>query len=376
MNVFESMNEERILGRFLEYVQIDSESGNEKQFAERLMMDLMAFGAEVTVDDSMEKTGCNTGNLIVRVKGTTNQAAILLSSHMDTVTPGIGIKPIVKDGVVRSSGDTILGSDDKAGVNAIVSAIEILKETGAPHGDIEIAFTTIEEGGMFGSKALDITQFKAQMAYVFDSGEPGEIIVKAPSQSKIIVAIKGKAAHAGVNPEAGISAIQVAARAINNMKLLRIDEETTANIGLIKGGTATNIVCPEVHVKGEIRSHNPEKLKEQTAHMKACFEEAVSFYSAECDIVVEDSYTAYSLKDDDAVVAYADSVIKGLGMVAHKKPTGGGSDANIFNAKGLKTANLGVGMRNAHSTSEYIEVKDLIWTTKLVLSLILNAPEA
>lgn len=375
MSVFTALNEERILGRFLEYVQIDSESGNEKEFAERLVKDLTAFGATVVIDDSMSKTGCNTGNVIAKIKGTTNQKPILLSSHMDTVSPGNGIRPIVKDGIVRSSGDTILGGDDKAGVNGIISALEILKETGEPHGDIEIAFTTIEEGGMFGAKNLDMSQFKSEFAFVFDSGEPGEIIIKAPSQSKINVTIKGKAAHAGVNPESGISAIQVAARAINNMKLLRIDEETTANIGAIAGGASTNIVCPEVKLKGEIRSHNPKKLEEQTAHMKACFEEAVAFYGADCDLTVEDSYYAYSLDENSPLVQYAESVIAGLGLPVQKKPTGGGSDANILNAKGLPTVNLGIGMKSVHSTNEYIEVAHLIQTTKLVLGLILNAPK-
>ncbi len=195
------------------------------------------IGLEVYMDDAGEKVGSNSGNLIGKLRGNTDGETILFSAHMDTVSPGIGIKPIIKDGVIYSDGTTILGGDDKAGIAAILEAIEIIVENNIPHGDIEVVFSIFEEGGLFGAKNLDYTKLNAKVGFVLDSGgEPGQIIVQGPAQNKINAKFIGKEAHAGVAPENGISAIQIAAEAISNMKLLRIDEETTANIGYILVG--------------------------------------------------------------------------------------------------------------------------------------------
>lgn len=369
------LNQDEVIGRFLGYVTIDSESFNEKAMADKLVEDLINMGAEVRVDDTTELTGSNTGNVIGVFKGNSSAIpTIMLCAHMDTVMPGNGVKPIIDNGFIRSSGDTILGGDDKAGITAILEAVSAIKRSGVPHGDIEVVFTVLEEAGMHGAKNLDLKTIQSKHAFIFDSGgEPGEIIVKAPSQNKLFVTLKGKASHAGVNPEEGISAIQVAARAIDNMKLLRIDNETTANIGVITGGQVTNIVCPEVLIKGEVRSHNPVKLKEQTKHMMACFEEASTYFGAQCDIELEESYNAFALDAQDDIVLYTEAVMKTLELTPVQKATGGGSDTNIFNFRGLKAVTLGIGMKAPHGLTEHIAIESIMNSTVLAYGLIEEA---
>lgn len=251
----------------MELIQIDSHSGKEGAIAKVLVKKLEEMGLEVTIDDAGVKAGGETGNVIAKLKGTKNGPTILFSAHMDTVTPGEGVKPIVKDGVIYSDGTTVLGGDDKAGIAAILEGIRVIKENNIEHSDVEVVFSIWEEGGLFGAKYLDTSKISAEYGFVLDSGgAPGEIIIQA-AQDKVNAKIIGKPAHAGVAPEEGVSAIMIAARAIDNMRLLRIDEETTANIGTISGGIATNIVAPEVTIKAEARSINEEKLTAQTAHM-------------------------------------------------------------------------------------------------------------
>ena len=224
---------------------------------------------------------------------------------MDTVSPGVGIKPIIDEvnGIIKSDGTTILGSDDKGGIAAILEAVRIIKENNIDHGDIQIVFSIWEEGGLFGAKYLDYSKINADFAFVLDGGgAPGEIIVKAPAQDSINVKIKGKPAHAGVCPEEGISAIMVASRAIEKMKLLRIDEETTANIGIIKGGIATNIVMPELEILAEARSLDDSKLDAQTKHMVDIFKQAAADFGAEIEIKTKRIYGAFNVDENDEIV--------------------------------------------------------------------------
>jgi tripeptide aminopeptidase len=231
------VNRERVVEEFLELVQISSHSGKEGTIARVLTKKLEALGLEVYTDDAGKRTGGETGNIIAKLKGTTGGAAILFCCHMDTVTPGKGVKPVIKDGIIYSDGTTILGGDNKGGIAAVLEGIRSLKEGNTPHGDVEVVFSIWEEGGLLGAKNLDYGKLKAKYGFVLDSGgSPGEIITVGPSQDQIKAKIHGRSAHAGVAPEEGISAIMIAARAIDNMKLLRIDEETTANIGVIRGG--------------------------------------------------------------------------------------------------------------------------------------------
>ena len=367
------INKERVLHNFLAYIQIDSESRNEESFSNIIRKELQDLGFEVYVDHAGEKAGSNTGNIIAKLKGTKDAEPILFSSHMDTVVPGKKIKPIIKDGVIYSDGTTILGGDDKAGVAAIIEAVKTMKEKNTPHGPIEIVFSICEEVGLLGAKNLEYDKIEAKTAFVLDSGgEPGQIIIKAPAQDKIEVTVIGKSAHAGVAPEEGISAIQVAASAINRMKLLRIDEETTANIGMIEGGKATNIVCPEVKITAEARSLSNEKLDKQTAHMVACFEEAAKEFGVEVEINTPRSYCALSVDENDPIVNIVKKACEAIDIKPVTAASGGGSDTNILNENGIKAVNLGIGMKKCHTLEEHISIQDLENGARLVFSIIQN----
>ncbi|PAB59948.1 M20/M25/M40 family metallo-hydrolase [Anaeromicrobium sediminis] len=368
------INRERIVEKFLEYVQIDSETKNEKEFAEKIKGELEELGFSVYIDKAGEKVGSNTGNVIAKLEGNKDAEPILFSAHMDTVTPGIGIKPVIKDEVIYSDGTTILGSDDKAGIAAVIEAVKVLKEENIDHGNIEVVFSIYEEGGLYGAKNLEYDKIEAKRAFVLDSGgSPGEIIIKGPAQDKLVAKIIGTPAHAGVCPEEGISAIQVAAAAIAKMNLLRIDEETTANIGIIEGGKATNIVCPEVTITGEARSLVNEKLDKQTGHMVECIEKACEEFGAKAEIETPRAYSAFSVDENDEIVKLVKKACDILGFEATTKASGGGSDTNILNGNGIKAINLGVGMKKVHTLEEYISIDDLTKTAKLVLEIIKNA---
>lgn len=365
------MKNDRIVERFLEYVQVDSETKNEGAFAKRLKEDLEKLGFEVYEDNAGEKVGSNTGNLIATLGGNEGSETIMFSCHMDTVSPGNGIKPVVKDGVIYSDGTTILGGDDKAGIAALLEAIVKIKEENIDHCNIQFIFTIAEEGGLFGSKNLDYSKLKGNKCFVLDSGgDIGTIVTKGPAQDKISVVIKGKPAHAGVCPEEGISAIEIASKAISNMKLLRIDENTTANIGKITGGVATNIVCPEVKIEAEARSTVIESLDEQTSHMVKTFEAVAESFGGVAEVDVERMYGEFVIEENEEIVDMAKNAIKALGIEPIVASTGGGSDTNIFNGNGIKSVNLSSGERAPHTLQEHVYIKDLEILRDLVIELI------
>lgn len=365
------INRERIVNEFLKYVQIDSPTKQEADFAKFISEELKALGLEVYIDDAGEKVGSNTGNVIGKLKGTKEAEPILFSCHMDTVSPGVGIKPIIKDDVIYSDGTTILGGDNKAGIAAVVEALKVIKENNIEHGPIEVAFSIFEEGGLFGAKNFDYSKLASKMGFVLDSGgDPGQIVVKGPAQDKINAKIMGRPAHAGVAPEEGISAIQVAAAAITKMSLLRIDEETTANIGVIQGGQVTNIVCPEVEIKAEARSLSNEKLDKQTAHMVECLKQAAEEFGAKVEIETERMYGAFVIEEDAEIVHVVRKACDSLGLKAFTDSTGGGSDTNILNGNGITAVNLGIGEKKPHTLEEHLKIEDLVNTARLVLEII------
>ena len=370
------VNKERLIEEFLELIQIDSPSSKEGAVAKVLVEKLEKLGLDVSVDDAGAKSGSDTGNIIATLKGNRPGRTVLFSSHMDTVSPGEGIKPIIDEakGIIKSDGTTVLGSDDKAGIAAILEAIRVIKENNLDHGDIQIVFSIIEEGGMFGAKNLDYSKINPEFAFVLDSGgAPGQIIVKAPAQDKIEVKIKGRPAHAGVAPEEGISAVMVAARAIEKMNLLRIDEETTANIGTIKGGVASNIVMPELNILAEARSLDTAKLDTQTKHMVDTFKEAADEFGAEVEIETTRMYPPFVIDENDEIVAMLKKVFSNMNVEATVASTGGGSDTNILNANGIKAVNLGIGMKKPHTLEEYIAIEDLINSARMVVEIVKEA---
>lgn len=367
------MNQERLINQFLDFVKISSPSGKEGKFAEVLKKEMEDMGFDVKVDkEAGIKANSDTGNLIGYLKGSKKDASpIMFCAHMDTVTPCENIEAIIgEDGVIRSKGDTILSGDDKAGIVAILEGIRYLQENNIPHGDIELVFTIFEEGGLFGAKYLDYSLIKSKIAFILDSGGPvGGVVVQGPAQTQIHAKFYGKAAHAGLNPEDGISAIQVASRAIDKMNLLRIDEETTANVGTIKGGSATNIVADYAEVEFETRSLDQNKLEKQIKHMVETIKVASEHFGAKVDIQVNENYNSFKLELDSPVLEIIEKAMKKINLVYDPMSTGGGSDTNIFNGNGINAATLAIGMYNAHSIDEYISVEDIVKSAELVAAI-------
>jgi len=304
---------------------------------------------------------------------------MLLCAHMDTVVPGKGVKPIIDGDIIRTDGATILGGDDKTGVAALMEALRCAREQSIPLGDLEIVMTICEERGLLGAIQLDASRLRSKFGLVFDSDEPGVLFTRAPAANHLEWHIYGQEAHAGVAPERGISAIKIASEAIAQMKLGRIDFETTANIGVINGGAATNIVPNHVVVHGETRSRSMAKLDAQTKHMDQCFHEAASRYSldlggsvvrARVESKIERAYDLMDVPDDAPIVKLVQQAAGSIGEEIVLKAMGGACDANIFNGKGISCANLGTGMRDIHTTHEWVDVRDLIKTAKIILELL------
>ncbi|NYB75940.1 M20/M25/M40 family metallo-hydrolase [Sedimentibacter hydroxybenzoicus DSM 7310] len=364
------INQERLINVFMEYVQIDSETKNEKAISKRIINDLKDLGYEPYTDEAGKKLNSNGNNVYCFIPGTNQSESMLFSAHMDTVTPGNGIVPYIDGNYIKSKGDTILGGDDKAGITAIIEALRTIKENNLPHRPIEIVFTICEEGGVNGVKEVEFSKLTSKKGIVLDSGgSPGKIIIEAPGQTRIFAEITGKPSHAGVSPEKGISAITVAAEAVTNMNLLRIDSETTANIGTFKAVGATNIVSPLVEIVAEARSRSTEKLKLQTDHMVKCLQDACDKYGAALEYNIEYCYLSYAFDSEDEHIKQIESVCEKLGLEAEKIPSGGGSDANVFNLNGIKAVNVGAGMELAHTTDEQLNINDFINASKFVFEL-------
>lgn len=359
------MKSERLLDTFLALVQCDNPSGAEGPVIDYIRSLLLPLGAAFEQDEA--------GNLLARLPGVGEP--LLLNAHTDSVTPCIGVRPIVAGGVVRSSGDTVLGADDLAGVAAILEGVRRLRDAGAPHRSLELLFTSQEEIGLVGAAAFDYRRLHARHGFTLDAnGAPGGMCLGAPSQDNLAAVVIGRAAHAGIAPEEGISAIRVAAEAIAAMPLGRIDPETTANIGVIRGGEATNIVTPRVELRGEARSHSPDKLAAQIEAMTAALHDAAARHMAQTDIHIEPRYRAYRLQEDEPVVQYATAALHRLGLQPIPFIGGGGSDVNIFAEHGLRVVNLSLGYEAIHSVDEHIAVADLERAAQLVAELIRVQP--
>jgi len=355
------INNKRMLDRFLELVQIDSESGNELGMCERLMAELRTIpGAEIRTEASGDFYKTNGYNIIADIPGTLPGEPILLSAHMDTVVPGNGIKPQVRDGVVYSDGTTILAADDKCGITEILEAVESIKEQGKAHRSIEIIFSVGEEQGLYGARSIDTSKLKARQGYIMDTGgAPGKIVACQPGQYSFFVTITGRRSHAGNTPEAGISAIQVAAKAIANMKLLRVDELTTCNIGEIHSQFPTNIVPETLTLKGEARSRDVARLEAQMEHIYKCFEDACAEAGASFEFEKTLKYQAYKMEDDAPVIAEISESLRRLGVEPSIQGAGGGSDANIYNQQGMQCVVLGNGMREGHALTEHLFIAEM-----------------
>ena len=361
------IDRERLLKTFIDLLRVDSPSFQEKKIGALLATELRKRGCRVRVQ-KYDKSF----NLIAFKKGNTEKAQpLLLSGHMDTIETTEGLSFDIRAGRLSSTGDTVLGADDKSALAQILEALAVVQENDLPHGDLEIVFTSAEERGLHGAKNLDFGIIRSRFGLVLDSsGSVGKLVVAAPTHITYEMRIIGKAAHAGIEPEEGISAIRVAAEVISAVPNGRIDAGTTANIGIIRGGTATNVVPKEVVIHGELRGHDDKTLHNTKKTIFDTARRTVNKNGAVIHIADDEEYQSFKIDTLDPFLQFTDRVMKSCRITPSKVITGGGSDANIFNKRGIKTLNLSTGMQKVHSNEEYILLKDLYKGGLLVLKAI------
>jgi tripeptide aminopeptidase len=361
-----------VLPLFLELAEIPSPPGSERPVADRVAAYLRDLALEVSEDGAGAEIGSSAGNLYCRVAATEpGGVALFLCAHLDTVPPEREIAPLVEDGHVRNGAGTILGADNKAAVAAMLEATRRLVNEGRPHAGLELVFTPKEEVGLLGAFAFDTDRLQARVGYVYDQAAPiGEVVLGAPFAQAMNVRYHGRAAHSGMAPEEGRSAIQAAAKAIADLRLGRVDDETTANVGTIEGGTAANIVPEWCSFTAEARSHDERKLAELVQEMLDAFTFAAGVADCEVETELRRSYRGYRFRRDDLPVRLAREALGACGFEPSFVLSGGAADANVFNERGLACLNLANGMAAIHTPDEHIAVDDLEGMVEVTLALI------
>lgn len=375
------IDQDRLALEFQNLLLIESPSRKEGKLAHYIADIFEALGYRCFFDKSAENTGSEVGNLIVKIPGTLPKDPVFFCAHLDTVGPCENPKIFFENGIFKTDGKTILGADDKSGIAILIEIAKVLKEVYVPHPPLEFIFTTCEEIGLLGAKYLDIDLVDAREGYVLDSEDPEKVIIGAPASYKFKIQVKGKSAHAGLEPEKGVNAIHVISKIVSSLPTGRIDQESTMNLGIITGGKYINIVPDSAEVEGEIRSHNLETLKNLKDSIERVSKEVVEDYPHKVDGFPKVStkfyklYEAFFIPIEDRLVKTVEIAGKNLGINVSFLKKEGGSDANIFNEKGLKALILGTGMQRVHTTEEFIRLKDLIKATHLVLEIIKTRSE-
>lgn len=366
------IDRQSILDTFIDLCRIYSPSLREAPIARYIIDRLASYGIEAETDGSAVEIGGTCGNVIATIEGKDGDApALMLAAHMDTVEPAEGVEPLVDGDIVMSAGDTVLGADDKVGVTALLAVARSLAAERSNRGRVVLVFTVAEEKGLHGAKAFDLAALDVDLAVTLDADGPiGTVDTRSPYHESVRAELVGRAAHAGVQPEQGVNAIQAAAIGIARMKLGRLDSETTANVGKIEGGRASNIVPDSVRVVAEARSADLSKLQAQVADMKQAFEEGAREVGAELRLEINRDFDGYHHKMDDPGVALLRRAMENLGIKPRWATSGGGSDANIFNSKGVPTINIGIGAGKVHTTNEYVSATSIVDLTKLTLEVV------
>jgi tripeptide aminopeptidase len=362
-----------VLTLFTDLAAIPSPPGEEREVAERVRAYLEELGLAVEEDDAGDRIGSNANNLLCRLEPTVENGGvpIFLCAHLDTVPPTGPLEPVVEDGVVRNAGGTILGADDKAAVAVMLDAARLILAENRPHAGVELLFTPKEEVGLQGAKAFDASTLRAEVGFVYDqAARIGDVILGAPYARLLEVTIRGRAAHAGMAPEEGRSAIAAAARAIADFRLGRLDDETTASVGLIQGGTARNIVPDRCTFSVDVRSHDESKLSDVVQELLETVTFAAALEQCEAETRVEESYRGYRFGRTDLPIALACSALERSGVTPTLGFTGGGADANVFNERGRRCVNLANGMAEIHTPDEHIAVADLERMVDVTLALV------
>jgi len=356
---------------FLELAAIPSPPGEERGVADVVLRYLSALGLEPDEDDCGPRIGSTAGNVYARVEPTAEGTPLFFCAHMDTVPPDGPLEPVVEDGVLRNAGGTILGADNKAAITAMLEGVRRVLAENLPHAGIEFVFTPLEEVGLLGAGAFDHERLHAQIGYVYDQEGPmAEVVLGAPWSRALEVRFHGRSAHAGMAPEEGRSAIQAAAKAIADLRLGRVDEVTTANVGTIRGGTAGNVVPERCTFSAEARSHDEATLGEVVQEMLDAFSFAAT--ETECDVetTMRKSYDGYRLKRDDPPVVLAATAFSRCGFEPRYGLSGGGADANVFNGRGLRCVNLSHGVFGFHTPDEHVSVADLEAMVDVTVALV------
>lgn len=358
-------DQERLVKTLIDLIRIDSPSGEEDAMDREVSSRLEALGLKVSHD--------SYNNVIAKLAGQGDP--VILSAHLATVEPGRGINPVVDGGVLRSDGSTILGGDCKAGVAIVLEALTAAVESGGGNRAIEVVFTRHEEGGLVGAHHLDFSMVSAKEGIVFDGeGPPNRVAVSAPSQNVVTARITGRAAHAGLEPEKGISALLIAAEILGRLPLGRIDEETTANIGRLEGGLKRNIIPEQAFLDGEFRSRSNEKLADMERKFRGVFDEVASRYQeAKIDLDIVNTYQAYHVAAGSKAVAMIGRALAGMGLEPILESTGGGSDANVFIERGITAIPVGIGVRDFHTTWETAVISEVMQGAEMCEGVIRGA---
>ncbi len=359
---------QRLINTLVDLIRIDSPSGEEDAMDQEVSSRLAALGLDVKHD--------SYNNVIARLEG--SGEPLLLSAHLDTVEPGRGIEPTLDGDTLRSDGTTILGGDCKAGVAIVLEALASVTEKGGPRRAVEVAFSRHEEGGLVGAHHMDFSLLTARTGIVFDGeGPPNRVTVSAPSQNVVTARITGRAAHAGLEPENGLSALLVAADILTRLPLGRIDHETTANIGWLEGGIKRNIIPEQALLDGEFRSRSNEKLAWLEGQFRKVFNEAAARYpDAHISMDVRNTYQAYRVGPEHETVAMIGSALNTLGLSPIMEASGGGSDANVFIERGISALPVGIGVRSFHTTWETALIPEVLQGAEMCEAAILHGNHA
>jgi tripeptide aminopeptidase len=365
-----------VLDLFVDLAAVPSPPGEERAVANLVVRYLHDCGLEVDEDSCGASIGSTMGNLYARLPPTAAGEPLLLCAHLDTVPPTAAIEPAVEDGVVRNAAGTILGADNKAAVAAMLDATRRVLAENRPHGGIELLFTPKEEVGLVGAFAFDHERLAARIGYVYDQAAPiGVVILGAPHSQSLEVTFHGRAAHSGMHPEDGRSAILAAARAISELRLGRVDDLSTANVGTITGGTATNIVPEWCTFVAEARSHDERRLADLVQEMQDAITFAAGIAECEVETTTQKSYRGYRFAKSDQPIVLAAAALSRCGHEVVYELSGGAADANVFNERGLQIVNLANGMTDIHTPAEHISVADLEAMVDVTLALVDGAAD-
>ncbi len=369
---------ESTLDLFLELAAIPSPPGEERAVADRVLAELDALGLAWDEDDAGPKIGSTMGNVLCRLPGRDEAGMpLLLCAHLDTVPLAGTLEPVVEDGIVRNAGGTILGADNKSAVVAILEAARRIVAEGRSHAGVELLFTPMEEVGLLGALAFDAGRLEAKLGYVYDQAAPiGEVVIGSPSAQEVVFRFHGRASHAGMYPEDGRSAVLAAARAIADMPLGRVDALSTTNVGLVRGGTARNVVPEWCELEAEVRSHDPSRVTALVQELVDAAAFAATISDCTLETKIEPKYQGYRFAPDELAVRLAVDALARVGIEARLGVSGGAADANVFNARGVPCVNLANGMIDIHTPDERIAVADLERMVEVTLALVDAARDA